>query len=354
MYHSITFNNGLVFHVPVKYQNLSLVGSGSQGSVCAAFDTSNGERVAIKKLSRAFQNTVFARRAYRELTIMKLMNHKNVVKLLDVFTPQTYENFQDIYLVMDFVEATLDSCGELNHKRLSFLLYQLLCGVKYLHSAGIIHRDLKPSNVGVNSNCTLKILDFGLSRAICHSWKMSPYVVTRYYRAPEIILGIGYKENVDIWSIGCIFGEIITGNVMFRGNDQIDQWNKIIELLGTPSKDFIDTLRPDIQRYVQHLQYFPPTPFENIFHVLESDQNPEAMMDLRDLLSKMLIIDPRQRMSVDQALHHPYVFIWYEAEEVLVTSPKYDRSIESLEYTLEQWKELIFAEIADFGTRNGS
>ncbi|KAE8574025.1 Putative stress-activated protein kinase JNK mitogen activated protein kinase MAPK, partial [Halyomorpha halys] len=255
MYHSITFNNGLVFHVPVKYQNLSLVGSGSQGSVCAAFDTSNGERVAIKKLSRAFQNTVFARRAYRELTIMKLMNHKNVVKLLDVFTPQTYENFQDIYLVMDFVEATLDSCGELNHKRLSFLLYQLLCGVKYLHSAGIIHRDLKPSNVGVNSNCTLKILDFGLSRAICHSWKMSPYVVTRYYRAPEVS-----------------FKEIISGH---------------INLLG-----FIF--------YQAFLMFFI------------------AMMDLRDLLSKMLIIDPRQRMSVDQALHHPYVFIWYEAEEVLV------------------------------------
>ena len=89
-------------------------------------------------------------------------------------------------------------------------------------------QDLKPSNIVVRSDCTLKILDFGLARSAGTSFMMTPYVVTRYYRAPEVILGMGYKENVDIWSVGCIMGEMIRGGVLFPGTDHIDQWNKII------------------------------------------------------------------------------------------------------------------------------
>lgn len=140
---------------------------------------------------------------------------------------------------------------DLDHERMSYLLYQMLCGIKHLHSAGIIHRvsstnsileqtlynaiyttnlfqDLKPSNIVVKSDCTLKILDFGLARTAGTTFMMTPYVVTRYYRAPEVILGMGYKENVDIWSVGCIMGEMIRGGVLFPGTDHIDQWNKII------------------------------------------------------------------------------------------------------------------------------
>ena len=126
---------------------------------------------------------------------------------------------------------------DLDHERISYLLYQMLCGIKHLHSAGIIHRDLKPSNIVVRSDCTLKILDFGLARTAGTSFMMTPYVVTRYYRAPEVILGMGYKDNgsfschavswhdvcfvlVDIWSVGCIFGEMIRGQVIFPGTDR--------------------------------------------------------------------------------------------------------------------------------------
>lgn len=91
-----------------------------------------------------------------------------------------------------------------------------------------ISQDLKPSNIVVKSDCTLKILDFGLARTAGTTFMMTPYVVTRYYRAPEVILGMGYKENVDIWSVGCIMGEMIRGGVLFPGSDHIDQWNKII------------------------------------------------------------------------------------------------------------------------------
>jgi c-Jun N-terminal kinase len=160
--------------------------------------------------------------------------------LLNAFTPSlTYEEFNDVYIIMELMDANLCQViqMDLDHERISYLLYQMLCGIKHLHSAGIIHRDLKPSNIVVRSDCTLKILDFGLARTAGTSFMMTPYVVTRYYRAPEVILGMGYKENgsnfylssynlfffsfkVDIWSVGCIFGEIIRGQVIFPGSDR--------------------------------------------------------------------------------------------------------------------------------------
>ncbi|KAJ8787687.1 hypothetical protein J1605_022718 [Eschrichtius robustus] len=164
----------------------------------AAYDAVLDRNVAIKKLSRPFQNQTHAKRAYRELVLMKCVNHKNIISLLNVFTPQkTLEEFQDVYLVMELMDANLCQViqMELDHERMSYLLYQMLCGIKHLHSAGIIHRDLKPSNIVVKSDCTLKILDFGLARTAGTSFMMTPYVVTRYYRAPEVILGMGYKEN---------------------------------------------------------------------------------------------------------------------------------------------------------------
>uniref|UniRef100_A0A2K6DL31 Mitogen-activated protein kinase 9 n=1 Tax=Macaca nemestrina TaxID=9545 RepID=A0A2K6DL31_MACNE len=165
------------FTVLKRYQQLKPIGSGAQGIVCAAFDTVLGINVAVKKLSRPFQNQTHAKRAYRELVLLKCVNHKNIISLLNVFTPQkTLEEFQD---------------------------------------------DLKPSNIVVKSDCTLKILDFGLARTACTNFMMTPYVVTRYYRAPEVILGMGYKENVDIWSVGCIMGELVKGCVIFQGTDRI-------------------------------------------------------------------------------------------------------------------------------------
>lgn len=146
---------------------------------------------------------------------------------------------------------------ELDNEGMSYLLYQMLCGIKHLHTAAVIHRDLKPSNIVVKSDCTLKILDFGLARATTgnNTFMMTPYVVTRYYRAPEVILGMGYTENVDIWSVGCIMGEMIRGTVLFPGTDHIDQWNKIIEQLGSPSREFMQRLQPTVRNLIQFCKW---------------------------------------------------------------------------------------------------
>ncbi|KAG7260460.1 hypothetical protein CRUP_021511 [Coryphaenoides rupestris] len=226
------------------------------------------------------------------------------------------------YLVMELMDANLCQViqMELDHERMSYLLYQMLCGIKHLHAAGIIHRDLKPSNIVVKSDCTLKILDFGLARTAGTSFMMTPYVVTRYYRAPEVILGMGYKENVDIWSVGCIMGEMVRHKILFPGRDYIDQWNKVIEQLGTPAGEFMKKLQPTVRNYVENRPKYAGLTFPKLFpdclFPADSEHNKLKASQARDLLSKMLIIDPSKRISVDEALQHPYINVWYDPAEV--------------------------------------
>ncbi|ELK03194.1 Mitogen-activated protein kinase 9 [Pteropus alecto] len=242
--------------------------------------------------------------------------------------------------------------------------------------------DLKPSNIVVKSDCTLKILDFGLARTACTNFMMTPYVVTRYYRAPEVILGMGYKENVDIWSVGCIMGELVKGCVIFQGTDRIlpgtfpamlpinakgsrsakgkchiDQWNKVIEQLGTPSADFMKKLQPTVRNYVENRPKYPGIKFEELFpdwiFPSESERDKIKTSQARDLLSKMLVIDPDKRISVDEALRHPYITVWYDPAEAEAPPPQiYDAQLEEREHAIEEWKELIYKEVMDWEERS--
>eukprot|EP00795_Rhopilema_esculentum_P008480 gene8480-14474_t len=357
MYHRVQIGD-TTFVIQERYQDLHPIGSGAQGMVCSATDTVLKQKVAIKKLSRPFQNVTHAKRAYRELVLLKITNHKNIIGLLNVFTPdKSLEEFQDLYLVMELMDANLCQVVQmdLDHERLSYLLYQMLCGIKHLHSAGIIHRDLKPSNIVVKSDCSLKILDFGLARTAGSAFTMTPYVVTRYYRAPEIILGMGYSENVDVWSIGCIFGEMIRGSVMFPGSDHIDQWNKVTELLGTPSSTFLDRLQPSVSIFMvrTYCSNRPKHKGYSISELFPDDLFPSGNKSkanhARSLLSKMLVVDPLKRCSVTEALKHPYVHVWYDASEVEAPAPtQYDHSVDQAEHSISEWKKLIYNEVVSF------
>lgn len=183
---------------------------------------------------------------------------------------------------------------------------------------------------------------------------MTPYVVTRYYRAPEVILGMGYQENVDIWSVGCIMGELIRGRVLFPGSDHIDQWNRIVEQLGTPNQEFISRLQTTVRNYVENRPRYAGHSFATLFPDVLFTNTPSSQTDLnaaqaRDLLSKMLVIDPQERISVDGALNHPYIRLWRDESEVNAPAPRvYDDSFEQQERSVDQWKGKISLQTRSF------
>ncbi|XP_033903867.3 mitogen-activated protein kinase 14A isoform X2 [Acipenser ruthenus] len=335
--------NKTIWEVPERYQSLSPVGSGAYGTVCSSTDVTSDLKVAVKKLSRPFQSIIHAKRTYRELRLLKHMKHENVIGLLDVFTPATsLEEFNDVYLVTHLMGADLNNivkCQKLTDDHVQFLIYQILRGLKYIHSADIIHRDLKPSNLAVNEDCELKILDFGLARHTDD--EMTGYVATRWYRAPEIMLNwMHYNQTVDIWSVGCIMAELLTGRTLFPGTDHIDQLKLIMLLVGTPGSELLMKISSESARnYINSLPHMPKRNFADVF----IGANPTAV----DLLEKMLVLDTDKRITAAEALAHPYFTQYHDPDDEPEAEP-YDQSFESRELEIEEWKRLTYEEVISF------
>ncbi|XP_051516210.1 mitogen-activated protein kinase 14A-like isoform X2 [Myxocyprinus asiaticus] len=323
--------------VPDRYTSLKPVGSGAYGTVCSATDQKTKEKVAIKKLYRPFQSLIHAKRAYRELRLLRHIQHDNVICLLNVFTPDSsLEKFDTFYMVMPFVAQDLGHImrrKQLSNKVITYLFYQILRGLK----------DLKPSNLAVDENCELKILDFGLARHT--ETEMTGYVVTRWYRAPEVIFNwMHYTQTVDVWSAGCILAEMITGEVLFPGNDSIDQLKKILNLTGTPNSMLVQKMQSkDAQSYVQSLPVQRKKTFKDVFPAIDRNAI--------DLLEDMLVLDPEVRLTAKDGLSHPYLSEFHDPENEPV-SPPYDDSFESLELAVSEWKSLIHMEIMTFDPDN--
>uniref|UniRef100_A0AAX7VT79 mitogen-activated protein kinase n=1 Tax=Astatotilapia calliptera TaxID=8154 RepID=A0AAX7VT79_ASTCA len=336
-YHRLEINK-TSWEVPERYRDLKQVGTGAYGTVCSAGDSRTGAKVAIKKLYRPFQSDIFAKRAYRELRLLKHMKHENVIGLLDVFTADlSLDRFRDFYLVMPFMGTDLGKLmkmQKLSEEKIQYLVYQMLKGLKYIHSAGIIHRDLKPGNLAINQDCELKILDFGLARQA--DSEMTGYVVTRWYRAPEVILNwMHYTQTVDIWSVGCIMAEMLQGKPLFKGSDHLDQLTEIMKLIGTPSQEFISKLDSEdvINKHIPNmdLSYFMPIRCPLSVSVLE----------------RMLLLDPEKRVTAAEALTLPYFTEFRDPDEETEAQP-YDHSLDNAELTLDQWKRHTFTEILSF------
>jgi len=223
---------------------------------------------------------------------------------------------------------------------IQYFLYQILRGLKYVHSAGVVHRDLKPSNILVNENCDLRICDFGLARI--QDPQMTGYVSTRYYRAPEIMLTWQkYDVAVDIWSTGCIFAEMLEGKPLFPGKDHVNQFSIITELLGTPPDDVIETIcSENTLRFVQSLPKRERIPF--------SQKLRSADDDALDLLEKMLVFDPRKRIDATQSLDHEYVAPYHDPTDEPVAGEKFDWSFNDADLPVDTWKVMMYSEILDF------
>ncbi|KAI7802195.1 mitogen-activated protein kinase 12 [Triplophysa rosa] len=335
--------NKTVWEVPERYKDLKQVGTGAYGTVCYALDRRTGAKVAIKKLHRPFQSDLFAKRAYRELRLLKHMKHDNVIGLLDVFTADlSLDRFNDFYLVMPFMGTDLGKLMKMERMtedRVQYLVYQMLKGLKYIHAAGIIHRDLKPGNLAINEECELKILDFGLARQA--DTEMTGYVVTRWYRPPEVILNwMHYTKTVDIWSVGCIMAEMLLGKPLFKGNDHLDQLMEIMKITGTPTKEFTAKLQSeDARNYIAKL----PKLKKRDLRILLPGVNPHAI----HVLDSMLLLDPESRVTAAEGLALPYFSEFHEPEEE-TEAPPYDHSLDEAEQSVDQWKRLTFTEILTF------
>uniref|UniRef100_A0A8C0BZB6 mitogen-activated protein kinase n=1 Tax=Buteo japonicus TaxID=224669 RepID=A0A8C0BZB6_9AVES len=341
------FENWLLFITgpgsEVLWEVVSSLGTGRPGS--SAIDGRSGTKVAIKKLYRPFQSELFAKRAYRELRLLKHMKHENVSRLFcPFFFPFFCLFFFFVlflsYLVMPFMGTDLSKImkhEKLTEDRIQFLVYQMLKGLKYIHSSGIIHRDLKPGNLAVNEDCELKILDFGLARHT--DSEMTGYVVTRWYRAPEVILNwMHYTQTVDIWSVGCIMAEMITGRPLFKGNDHLDQLTEIMKITGTPTQDFVQKLHSqDVSILLCHWNRWHDLNTLFVFCAIAVN-----------LLEKMLVLDAEKRVTAAEALMHPYFEPIHDPEEE-IEAEKYDDTFDNMDLPLDEWKRessfVIFSKI---------
>jgi len=302
--------HGTKFETPKRYTVLTPVGQGAYGVVVAAEDADKKESVAIKKIENAFEHLTFAKRTLRELRILRHLRHENLVDIRQVFMAGLKENFEDIYVVSELMETDLASIlkspQSLSNDHCQFFMYQILRGLKYMHSAEVIHRDLKPRNLLVNSNCDLKICDYGLARVHypdeeLRTCPMTEYVCTRWYRAPEVLCSWNdYSKSIDVWSVGCIFAEMLRRKPLFPGKNTQHQLQLIISCLGTPDKDALRRIPNDKCR--KFIESLPASGGRSLQEAVPNTSKEEF-----DLLNKTLSFSPLNRCTVDQVLQHSYL-----------------------------------------------
>jgi len=316
-------------HVLRKYDVVQKLGKGAYGIVWRAMDKRTKEVVALKKIFDAFQNATDAQRTFREVMFLQEMKgHEHIVTLTNVLKA---DNDRDIYLVFEFMETDLHAAIRANilqdiHKQ--YIMWQSLKALKYMHSAKLLHRDMKPSNLLLNSDCLMKVADFGLARSM-HELEpldepsaMTDYVATRWYRAPEILLGSTvYGYGVDMWGLGCILGEILQGKPIFPGSSTINQLETIFDLTGMPDATLARTISPFASSMIQSTMNKTLKACSSAATLDEADEEtqmrwhtrfPEASVEALDLLYQLLHIDPEKRITAIAALDHPYVATFHD------------------------------------------
>ncbi len=337
---------------------------------------SSGKQVAIKKVASAFEDMVDAKRMLREVRLMRQFNHPNVVKLYDIMEPPYIEDFEDLYIVTELMSTDLQkilySKTKLSEEQMQYLLYQLVAGMNYINSASVLHRDLKPSNLLIDiQTCNLQICDFGLARgtagqkdaiedapatqglpimqptpeaASTEQQEYTEYVVTRWYRAPEIMLGFhAYDQAIDMWSIGCIFGEMLLLQPVFPGNDYIHQLKLIVKMLGRPlQEDLWFVSNQNAMNFMLQLPDYRPQVLKTKFHNVNNT-------DALSLLALILVFDPKKRISLHDVFQHKYIeeFREHELEQDADFHVKID-DVETTKLNKKSLQRMLYGEIRAF------
>lgn len=338
------------------YKLNKIIGTGAYGSVYQAVDSRDGKLVAVKHVKKLFNDLTDCKRILREVSIMSRLRHGHIVHLLDVYSFGGADTFDELFIAMELCDSDLRRLIKqdvfLGPAHVNMLAYNFFVGLQYLHSAGVIHRDLKPANCLVNKDCSIKICDFGLARALEEDFSelsssdldresdsdavpdppaelrrsLTEHVVTRWYRAPELILlQPNYSQAIDVWSAGCIFAELLMmlegtdyserrplfpGKSCFplspaKKNDKThhrnrvldDQLTQIFDLLGTPTPDDLGWLEcSKARRYVEKFEQRPGGSLQG--------RLPGADALSLSLLASLLRFNPQERITTPSCLSH--------------------------------------------------
>lgn len=400
-----------------NYQIIKQLGSGSYGVVCEAKHLPSGDRVAIKKMSHIFNDLIDCKRLLREISILRYLNHQNVVRIRELLLPKDLESFNELFIVMEHAQSDLKkllkSPVHLEPSHIQLISYNILAGMKYIHSANVLHRDLKPANILLNEDCEVKICDFGLARSVPEEIKddfieeaeeqpeeakapeakapenkpkaklqrtskmqsktqLTGHVVTRWYRAPELILlEKKYTKAIDVWSIGCVMAELsgmLKANAatfmertpLFPGtscfplspdhhtkvrkagfpSSNSDQLNVILEVVGTPGEDDLHFITD--AKAITYLKSFKQRERKSLGLVY-----PHSHAALIELIERMVVFDPFKRISLEEAISHPYFDEVRESAKERVAEVPADFEFELIEdITVDTLREYFIKEIS--------
>jgi len=284
------------------FVKIEKIGEGTYGVVFKGKNTKTGEIVAMKKIRLESEDEGVPSTAIREISLLKELQHPNIVGLQDVLMQEAKLYLIFEFLTMDlkkYMDTNIPKDGQMDPKLTKSYTYQLLQGMLFCHQRRVLHRDMKPQNLLIDKNGCIKIADFGLARAFGIPVRVYTHeVVTLWYRAPEVLLGSPkYSCPIDIWSIGTIFAEMVNRRPLFQGDSEIDQLFRIFRVLRTPTEE----LWPGVTQLPDFKASFPNWATMNLKNSMKKLE-PAGL----DLLEAMLVYDPSKRISAKKALLHPY------------------------------------------------
>jgi serine/threonine protein kinase len=347
--------------------------------------------VAVKKVLDPFHDHTDCKRLLREVRLLRSLRHPNVLHLTDLMPPPSLSpaDWTDVYLVTRLFDTNLHrviySGHTLTDAHVQYILWQVFRALRYLHTAGVVHRDMKPTNLLLNRDCELALADFGLARllipysgephvAVGHrrggsgggggggggegdtppaeprskSGQLTRYVVTRWYRAPELLVqNRVYDFKVDMWSVGCILAELLGVKALFPGKDSLHQLRLVVEQLGVPTPE--ELLGIHNEQAVQYIRNLVPRDPAGASPAAAAERfarlYPRAHPLLLDLLAQLLHFDPKKRPSAAEALAHPYLAAYRDAPEEVLPIPEIEMGFESEAPTKETLRQLIWEEV---------
>ncbi|XP_058026907.1 mitogen-activated protein kinase 4 [Ahaetulla prasina] len=302
-----------------RFINFRPLGFGVNGLVLSAVDSKSCCKVAVKKI--AINDAQSLKHAFREIKIIRRLDHDNIVKVYDVLGPKGADlqgdlfKFNMVYIIQEYMEtdlARLLEQGPLSEEHAKLFMYQLLRGLKYIHSANVLHRDLKPANIFINTNdLVLKIGDFGLARVVdqhySHKGYLSEGLVTKWYRSPRLLLSPNnYTKAIDMWAAGCILAEMLTGKMLFAGSHELEQMQLILETIPVFHEEDKEELLKVMPTFINST-WEVKRPLRKLL--------PEVNTKAIDFLEKILTFNPMDRLTAEMGLQHPFMRPYYCPED---------------------------------------